>query len=348
MSLNDLNKILHLSKDDIRLFFLLFSFWFSFLYFLFYLPNYFPEGTDNIVIIKKGSSFNQVVDTLYKRNIITNKTLFKLSAFIVGADKNIKFGRYLIPNGKNNFVLLELFTSSKNALENRVTIPEGIWQHKLAQLLQLKLGIDSTGFMNANYDDGLLKKLGIPSNSFEGYLLPDTYDFFTDSTPEDVIIKLVGEMNKIFEDSSNIRQMKKLKMNRHQILTLASIIDGESNKVSEFKRIAGVYYNRLKKRMPLQADPTIQYLKRYNAVRNKILYSDLKIESPFNTYIHAGLPPSPINNPGKDAIFAALYPELNNFLYFVADGSGGHVFSTTASQHLSNVNAYRQWRRNQK
>lgn len=341
-------SLLNLSTNDVKLLMLLFSFWFSFLYFIFYLPNYFPADTNNQVIIKKGSTFNELVDTLYSRKIIVNKTLFKISAFIVGADRNIKSGKYIVPNGENNFELLALFTSDKPASQTRVTIPEGIWQNKLAQLLQREIGIDSSAFMKASYDTDLLRKFGVPSNSFEGYLLPDTYFLYTDSTPEDIIIKLFNEMNSIFTDSMNIRQMKKLNMTRHEILTLASIIDGESNKVSEFKRIAGVYYNRLRIRMPLQADPTIQYLKRENSSHNKILFSDLKIESPFNTYLHYGLPPAPINNPGKDAILAALYPEKNNFLYFVADGSGGHVFSTNSNQHQKNVSAYRQWRRSQK
>lgn len=348
MKKNSILDLLNLSKNDLKLLMLLFSFWFTFLYFIFYLPNYFPNNTNNKIAIKKGSSFNELADTLFNRKIIVNKTLFKFSAFIVGADKNIKPGEYIIPNGENNFELLALFTADNKVSENLVTIPEGIWQNKLAQLFQRELGIDSLEFMNTSYNNDLLRKLGVPSNSFEGYLLPDTYYFFADASPQDVITKLFNEMNLIFQDSANIQQMKKLKMNRHQILTLASIIDGESNKVNEFKRIAGVYYNRLKLHIPLQADPTIQYMKRENSGHNKILYSDLKRKSPFNTYLNSGLPPSPINNPGKDAILAALYPEKHNFLYFVADGSGGHVFSSNSKQHQLNVSAYRKWRSMQK
>lgn len=338
-------RIFNFSDTDIKLTILVFSFWVTLFYFLFYMPNYFPESQDDTIIIKKGDSFSKVADTLEKRNFISNKKLFKIAAFIVGADKNIRAGKYRIPNGKNYYELLQVFTEAKSAGQKLVTIPEGIWQNKLAGLLYSELGIDSSSFIELSYDKNFLRKLGVSGNSIEGYLLPETYYFYLNTSAEEVIEKLFDEMNQIFIDSNNIKQMEKLKMNRHQILTLASIIDGESNKVSEFRTIAGVYYNRLRIRMPLQADPTIQYLKRETDKKNKILFRDLQINSPFNTYKYYGLPPAPINNPGKDAIMAALYPEKNNFLYFVADGSGGHVFSSSSLQHQRNVAAYRSWRR---
>lgn len=341
-------KLFDLSISDIKLIVLIFSFWTTLFYFLFYMPNYFSPTKDDTIIIKRGDSFSKTADELFNRKFITNKKLFKIAAFLLGVDKNIKPGKYRIPNGINYFELLQVFSDKKLINQKLVTIPEGIWQNKLAGLLQMELDIDSSKFIELSYDKNLLRKLGIPSKSIEGYLLPETYYFYNYSTAEEVIEKLFSEMKRIFSDSNNIRQMMKLKMNRHQILTLASIIDGESNKVSEFKRIAGVYYNRLRIKMPLQADPTIQYLKRETNKKNKIFFSDLESNSPFNTYKYYGLPPSPINNPGKDAILAALYPEKNNFLYFVADGSGGHVFSSNSIQHQRNVAAYRIWRRQNK
>jgi len=341
-------ELFDFSKSDMKLILLIFSFWVSLFYFLFYMPNYFPPDVNDTIDIVKGETFSALTDSLYKRKFISNKKLFKIAAFIVGADKNIRAGSYRIENGKNYFELIRIFTEKKAAGQKLVTIPEGIWQNKLASLLQTELNIDSAKFMELSYSKDLLRRIGVSANSAEGYLLPETYYFFTNSAPEEIILRLASETDKIFSDSANIRQMKILKMNRHQILTLASIIDGESNKVSEFKKIAGVYYNRLRIKMPLQADPTIQYLKRETNKKNKILYRDLEITSPFNTYKFYGLPPAPINNPGKDAIMAALFPEKNNFLYFVADGSGGHVFSSSSSQHQQNVAAYRTWRRLQR
>jgi UPF0755 protein len=132
----------------------------------------------------------------------------------------------------------------------------------------------------------------------------------------------------------------------HNILSLASIVNGETNLVTEMQRIAGVYHNRLNLGMKLQADPTIQYL--LPGGWRRLLFKDLEINSPYNTYLYAGLPPGPINNPGKNAIIAALYPEQSNYLYFVANGNGGHKFSKTHSGHLKNVREYRTWLRSQK
>ncbi len=123
-------------------------------------------------------------------------------------------------------------------------------------------------------------------------------------------------------------------------------IQSRQNRVSEFKRIAGVYYNRLRKGIKLQADPTVQFLKREKKRHNKIYYKDLEIDSPYNTYKYKGLPPGPINNPGKDAVLAALYPEENDYLFFVASGDGGHRFAKTKSEHERNVAKYRRWRSN--
>jgi UPF0755 protein len=120
---------------------------------------------------------------------------------------------------------------------------------------------------------------------------------------------------------------------------MASIVNGETNKKDEMARIAGVYYNRLKIGMKLQADPTIQYLQPYGPKR--LSYKDLKINSPFNTYKYSGLPPGPIDNPGKNAILAAVYPEKHHYLYFVADGKGGHKFARTFTEHLKNIQLYR-------
>jgi UPF0755 protein len=155
---------------------------------------------------------------------------------------------------------------------------------------------------------------------------------------------LSSEMNLFLEKYRG--RIEELDMSDNEVLTLASIIEGESNIVEEFAKISGVYHNRLKIGMALQADPTIQYLVR-NKRKNKIYFKDLEIDSKYNTYKYAGLPPSPINNPGKDAIFAALYPEENNYYYFVADGTGGHIFAKNYAEHQKNVNEYRKWRRSQ-
>ncbi len=332
-----------LSKNEIYIVVSFFGFVLGLLIFTFFTPNYY-KGADPIQInIPKGLTLSQVVDSLYKKDIIPNKTNMKIAAFLYGAERKIKAGRYSIPNGMSYLELIELLLEGKSHEEILITIPEGIWQNNLAKLLHDSLGIDSVAFMKLSYDKKFLNKIGINADKLEGYLLPETYYFYKNSSAVDVIVKLKEAMDKIFTDSV-IERMHELKMNKKQILTLASIIDGESNKISEFRRISGVYHNRLKKNILLQADPTIQYLVR-NKHKNKIYYKNLEIDSRYNTYLYPGLPPSPINNPGKDAIYAALYPEKNNFYYFVADGNGGHIFSRTEKEHLRNVRKYREWRR---
>jgi UPF0755 protein len=199
--------------------------------------------------------------------------------------------------------------------------------------------------MELSKSKSFLNYLNLNADNLEGYLLPESYYFYSNSSAEEILTKLKQEMDNFFTPKLEAR-MKELRMTRKQILTLASIIDGESNLVAEFKTISGVYHNRLKRGMALQADPTVQYLIREKR-KNRVLKKDLLINSKFNTYKYTGLPPAPINNPGKDAIIAALYPEKNNYLFFVADGNGGHSFSRTLNEHEQNVSKYRQWRRNQ-
>ncbi|MEG8947254.1 endolytic transglycosylase MltG [Rosettibacter firmus] len=334
------------TRNEIYLIITFFVFVLSLLIFTFYAPNYYEQASPVIIDIPRGVTLNQVIDTLYEKKLIPSKTNMKIAAIIYGAEKKIRAGRYNIPNGLNYFELIEKLINPREVIQIAVTIPEGIWQNDLAKILNEKLGIDSTEVMELSKSKSFITSLGLNVDNLEGYLLPETYYFYSNSTAEDVLRRLKKEMDKIFEDSVIIKRMKELKMNKHQILTLASIIEAESNYVAEFKKISGVYHNRLKKEMLLQADPTVQYLIR-NRKNKKVYYKDLNINSRYNTYKYAGLPPSPINNPGKDAIMAALYPEKHNYLYFVANGMGQHNFSSSPSEHVQNILRYRQWLRNQ-
>lgn len=345
--INYLIKQFHLTKNETYFIIGIWSFVFSFLLFAFLGPNYYEGKSPHKFIVKHGESFTKVVENLQKEKIISSSTNMKIAAFIYGAENKVKAGHYLIKNGLNYFQLLDLFVKGTSGSQVLVTIPEGIWQFKLAELLEEKLGISSKDFLALSSSKSFLNSCNIVSNSLEGYLLPNTYYFYENSSEIDIIKKLKSEMDKIFESDSVITQMAKLEMTKNQILTLASIIDGESNKESEFKLISGVYYNRLRKGIRLQADPTIQYLKRTKRSNNKVYFKDLEIDSPYNTYLHEGLPPSPINNPGKSAVLAAIFPENTDCMFFVADGTGGHKFSIKLSEHNSNVQAYRRWRNSQ-
>ncbi len=339
--ISDLKKIF--TEREIYLISTFFGFALGILLFTFFTPNYFNSKNPIDFKVEDGQSFNVVIDSLYSKGIIHSKTNLKIAAFIYGADKRIKAGRYKIENGLTYLDLLDLLIEGSPGKQKRVTIPEGIWQHKLAGLLKNELGIDSAKFMNLSYDKNFLKKLDIENFNAEGYLLPDTYYFYTNSSEQEILSKLSKEMNKVFTTEVK-EKMNSLGMTKLEVLTLASIIDGESNILSEFKKISGVYHNRLKKGWMLQADPTIQYLIRNRKRYNRVLFKDLEINSPYNTYKNTGLPPTPINNPGKDAVLAAVDPEAHDYYFFVADGTGGHTFSKSYSGHLKNVNDYRTWR----
>ena len=316
------------------------------LLYTFFGPNYNKYQLPVRIDVNRGETLNDMIDSLYSKKIIPSKFNMKIISHLFNYDKKIRAGRYTIPNGLSYVKLLNLFTGSNSRNSQiLITLPEGISQSDLASIIQRNINVDSTKIIELSEDKSFINSLGLGVKNLEGYLLPETYYIYQDNSAEEILRRLKLQMDKIFTPEIEAR-MKLLKMTRNEILTLASIINGESTYVPEFKTIAGVYYNRLRQGMLLQADPTIEYLIR-DRENNKITFNDLQIDSRFNTYKYEGLPPSPINNPGKDAIMAALFPEKNKYLYFVADGKVGHIFSATYDQHQINVAKYRKWLRNQ-
>ena len=210
--------------------------------------------------------------------------------------------------------------------------------------VRYELFVDSASFVQTAFNQSFVDSMGVNAESMEGYLFPDSYYVYERSSPSEIIGIFYNGFKKFMTDSLRARA-DSMGFSVHAILTLASIVEGETNKFDEMPRIASVYLNRLKKGMKLEADPTVQYLQPNGWKR--LLYKDLKINSPYNTYIYPGLPPGPINNPGREAILAVLYPDDTNYLFFVANGEGGHNFSKTFSEHLRNVAKYRRWLRQQ-
>jgi len=191
----------------------------------------------------------------------------------------------------------------------------------------------------------LLKDLGVNSSSFEGYLFPDTYYFYRNESSERVIRKMNSNFFSHLDDSLR-KKISSSGRNLHEILTLASIIEGECMIDSERKIVSSLYHNRLKKNMKLESDPTIQYI--IPDGPRRLLNIDLKNESPYNTYMYRGLPPGPINNPGIKSIIAAIYPEKTNYIYMVANGDGSHTFTRTYRSFLIAKSKFQKVRRNNK
>ncbi len=301
---------------------------------LYFFPVYIAPDPDQItqktVFIPKGSSLSQIANILEKDSLLEHKTFFVLLGKISGYQNRMQAGLFKVPENLHPWHLLTYLTQPKLA-EIKVTLPEGIQAEEMAHILSENIGIDSTTFMELVYDSVYTHSLGVEQNKLEGYLLPETYFFNYGMNSDEIIRLLVGNTLEIFKPDSVQRQLRKLGMTQHQIVTMASIIEGEVIVDSERVLVSSVYHNRLKKRWLLGADPTIQYI--IPGPPRRLLDKDLEIDSPYNTYKYRGLPPGPINNPGKLSILAALFPADTRYMYFVATGDGGHHFSRTAAQH---------------
>jgi UPF0755 protein len=307
-------------------------------YFTFFTPNYYSLTAPVNFEVKKGESFSQITNRLYNAHVIPGKIYFMIAAIIYGAQTKIRPARYYIPNGLSYLDLIEYFVNGKADYLKTVRLYDGSSSKSFASRLRVELYMDSVSFLHEVKNRKLLDSLGIHESSFEGYLLPQDYDLYERSSPQEIINILYKRFKNFMNDSLK-EEIAQRNYSIHSILTMASIVNGETNKKDEMARIAGVYYNRLKIGMKLQADPTIQYLQPNGSKR--LFYKDLEINSPYNTYKYSGLPPGPIDNPGKNAIIAAVYPEKHHYLYFVADGKGGHKFARTFTEHLKNVQLYR-------
>jgi UPF0755 protein len=314
-----------------------------FAYGVLWAPNNF-DG-DKILIVSKGQTFRDVADSLKQAGIIRSVFLFKIAGKLTASTTKLQIGKYRFKGGASNSEIIDNIQNGRTAETIAVLIREGLRSTSQAQIFAHKLGIDSSRFMELVEDKSFAKSLNANSQNLTGYLMPKTYKFYWQTDEEDIIRTLVTEFWEEF-DSSMIRQMNRRKMTMNEVLTMASIIELETRIDTERAIVAGVYYNRLQKRMRLQADPTVQFA--LGGKPHRLRYSDLGYDSPYNTYKNYGLPPGPINNPGKTSILAALYPLRHKYLYFVATGEGGHRFTTSFSEHQKAIKEYRRIREERK
>ena len=280
------------------------------------------------ITIEKGYSVHDV-SLILENNICLNSTIFKTAMKLTFNEKNIKYGRYDLKSLNNVRDLVQMITSvSKERI--KVTIYEGLRLQEIAILLNEKMQLDVEKFLSKCYDEQFINALGFKKDidNLEGYLYPDTYIFLHTYTEEDVI----QIMTKQFLYNYNEYVHNNTNLNIHEVVTLASIIQGEAVYVDEMLIISSVYHNRLGENMLLQADPTVQYLLPKH--KSRILYNDTEIDHAYNTYKNKGLPPGPINSPGIDALVAAANPIQTEYLYFVSDNNGRHIFNTTYKGHL--------------
>jgi len=245
-------------------------------------------------------------------------------------DRTIKHGTYVLRPGASYGELVEALVTGRG-IAHVVTIVEGWELRQITPQLARALGVPRDSVDAAVRDTALRARLDVPTPTLEGYLFPATYTFPEGTTAREAVREMVARFERAWRPEWEAR-LQALALRRHDAVTLASIVEREAVRPEERPVIAAVYYNRLKKGMRLEADPTIQYaLGRHTA---RVLYRDLEIQSPYNTYRRSGLPPGPIGSPGGPSLAAAVSPANVPYLYFVAHPDGHHEFRTTYAEHL--------------
>ncbi len=290
-----------------------------------------PTSSEEIVNfeVPVGSSSQTIAKRLVEQNLIRSEYAFRLIVKHRGTGKRLRAGTYTL---QRNMALWHIVDEFEKGQVNLVcwTVPEGLTVSAIAELWETTGYGAAAAFREAAESECLLEQFGLQDKSVEGYLFPNTYKFAKGTTAEQAVEMMLEEFKqrwteKFDEDAQN------LGLTQHEVVTLASVIEKEAQVKSERPRIAGVFHNRLKKKWRLQADPTVLYA--LGNPKRLLTRADLKVDSPYNTYAHRGLPPGPIANPGIGSIIAALRPEKTDYFYFVAIGEGKHHFSKTLSEH---------------
>ena len=281
--------------------------------------------------VPPGLGISALADTLSAHHVIANRALFHFYSWYYNYAPRIRPGRYRLPIGTGERRALKLLSGEEQVLV-LVTIPEGYTMNQVAAALDERGICRADSFLAACADTDLLREFSVLAPTAEGYLFPETYEFLSNSPPGDVVRRLLRQFSSAFSELLALPPDPQ-PLTPSQTVILASIVEREAKVPEEFPRIAGVFMNRLRRRIPLQSCATVEYL--LPERKGILTVADTKIESPYNTYLHAGLPPGPICNPGRRALAAVLNPERNDYLYFVARGDGTHIFSRTLAEHAA-------------
>lgn len=296
-------------------------------FFFFYKEG--PLTGEQAVLIPGGASLKSVTGLLAREGVIEIPSTFYWTARVSGAAGDIRAGEFLIPGGASQAEVLKILKEGE-AILHKITFPEGLSSKQVVDLLDANLVLE-----------GVVSE--VPP---EGRLLPETYLFPRGTQRQEIIKQMRANHTQVlaglWQKYDGTLAFKSIE----EALTLASIVEEETARPEERSLIAAVFINRLEKRMRLQSDPTVIYgLTGGYPLGRPIRQSELDRDTPYNTYVHYGLPPGPISNPGRAAIEAVFNPAASEALYFVADGTGGHVFADTLEEHNENV---KKWRKIQK
>lgn len=291
-----------------------------------------------MVLIPRGAQLEEIAGLLKESGVIRSNAVFILVAKAIGAETKIKAGRFTIKRSLSVFEVIRQLSEGMKP-EDLVTVPEGLTSREIADILYREIHLNPKAFLSLVNDSTFARAVGVGSPSLEGYLFPDTYGFVPGMEPAEIIREMVSKGRHAFGVEFG-QKAAEIGLNWHQVLTLASIVEGEARVDDERPRIAAVFMNRLKRDWRLQADPTVAYA--LGGRRERIVYRDLEVRSPYNTYFVKGLPPGPICNPGKAAVSAVVFPLQDcNDMYFVARGDGTHIFSRTMEEHVKAIESVR-------
>jgi len=295
-----------------------------------------PLGADSAVVIPRGSGLEAIGITLAEADVIDQPLLFvmaaKISAGFTGTNQRLKAGEYAFPAHVSMAEALRILQSGKTVVR-RFTVPEGLTSAQVVGLLRDEPALNGE----------------IKDEPAEGALLPETYHYSWGDSRAELLKRMQTAMQTALKASWDKRALGLPLRTPQQALVLASIVEKETSVPQERGRVAGVFVNRLLANIRLQSDPTVVYAltQGSGALGRPLTRADWKVDSPYNTYVNDGLPPAPIANPGKASIEAVMNPEQHDFIYFVADGSGGHAFAKTLAEHNRNVARWREVQKQQ-
>ncbi len=284
-------------------------------------------GPSKLFKVAQGDTFAQINYRLYKEGLISNPRLFHYYNRYHQTLNSYKVGTYQIPSGATMASVFEIFIHG-TPLTTNITIPEGKNIYEIGRILEVQKLSTYQEFIKLAKDSEFMHELGVEGGTVEGYLYPETYRFSPEVDAKTIIKTMVGQ----FKKKTSTLDFSQSKLTPHEVVILASIVEKETGARKERPIIAGVFHNRLKKRMKLQSDPTTIY-GIFETFTGNIKKSDLLTKSAYNTYTVEALPAGPISNPGIDAIKAVLYPEKSDYLYFVSNNDGTHTFSATYEEH---------------
>jgi UPF0755 protein len=305
------------------------------------------------IIVPRHTTLAAVTDSLVAQGVVASPRAFRFAARVLGTvwpklrgvDRRLRAGRYEFPVGEKWTVILGAFITGRTD-DEYLAVPEGYSIAEIAQGAHRALGMDSAAFVAVTRQPEFRERLGMPAGvaAVEGYLFPATYRVPFDAEPQQLVAQMVRQFLTVWDTAWDRLAQDSLGMTRHEVVTLASIVEAEAQVARERPMIAGVYLNRLRRRTPmkLEADPTVIYA--LGAPVHRVLFRHLRTESPYNTYLHFGLPPGPIASPGLASILAVLHPARHPYLFFVARPDGTHMFSRTAGEHVDSVAVARRLR----